>query len=517
MKRFFYPSNICVDHGYSMTSELLRALALGRRPAGRTLLTADWVLAWRDGSHHLVSRGEIVMENGEVIFAGKTFPGEVARRIDFGAALVSPGLIDLDALSDLDTYTLVLDNQPGWARGRIWPRSYVESGPYEMYSPEELAFQKRFSFGLLLLNGITSAAPIASLYYRQWGETTAEFDAAADAAGDLGLRVFLSPAYRSGGTVLDAPGRFVQEFDEERGLRGLRDAVAFIERQQGRHGGLVNGLLAPDRVETCTLELLQRTMAAADDLDCRVRLHMAQGAMELETMQRLHGMTGPQWMAHHGLLSERLIAPHATHATPRDLELYAAHGVSIAHSPLVSARMGSLLHSFAACRTLGINIGMATDTAPPDMLLNMLMALVTCRISEKKSDAVLSADLFDAVTIGGAKALGRTDIGRLSPGARADIAVFRLDDPHMTPSIDPITTLVLGGSGKITQAVFVDGRLSMLDGKLPGFDMRAARRQAQTQFEGLVAKYPDRSWEHPPVETLFSPSYPLWPNDQKTS
>jgi cytosine/adenosine deaminase-related metal-dependent hydrolase len=66
-------------------------------------------------------------------------------------------------------------------------------GPYEMYAPEELAFQKRFAFGQLLLNGITTAAPIASLFYREWGETVAEFDAAAEAAGDLGLRVYLSP------------------------------------------------------------------------------------------------------------------------------------------------------------------------------------------------------------------------------------------------------------------------------------------------------------------------------------
>jgi cytosine/adenosine deaminase-related metal-dependent hydrolase len=484
-------------------------LALGKRPAGRTLMTAEWLLAHRDGGHRLVPRGELVIENGDVIFAGTRFDGEVTRRIDFGSALISPGLVDLDALSDIDTYVLVTDNQPGWAKGRIWPRSYVERGPYEMYGSEELAFQKRFAFGLLLLNGITTAAPIASLYYREWGETVAEFDAAADAAGDLGLRVFLSPAFRSGGMVLEAPGRITPVFDEERGIDGLADAIAFIERQHGRHGGLVNGMLAPDRIETCTLDLLRRAMAAARDLDCRVRLHMAQGPLELETMRTLHGATGPQWMADHGLLSERLIAPHATYASPGDLQLYADHGVSIAHSPLVSARMGSILSSFAACRKLAINIGMATDTAPPDMLMNLLMGLVACRISERAPDAVLSANLFDAATLGGARALGRTDIGLLAAGAKADVAVFRLDDPHMTPTIDPITTLLLGGSGKVTQAVFVDGRLSMLDGQLAGFDIHAARQQAQRQFEGLIAKYPDRSWQHRPVSELFSPSYPI--------
>ncbi|MBN9244343.1 MAG: amidohydrolase family protein [Mesorhizobium sp.] len=493
-----------------MTSDPSRHLVLGERPKGPTLLTAAWLLAHRDGTHHLVPNGELVIDGGAVVYAGPRFEGEAARRIDFGTALISPGLIDLDALSDLDTYLLVTDNQPGWARGRIWPRSYVERGPYEMYSPDELAFQKRFAFGLLLLNGITTAAPIASLYYRQWAETVAEFDAAADAAGDLGLRVFLSPAYRSGGMVLEGPGRMEPVFDEERGLGGLADAIAFIERRHGSHGGLVNGLLAPDRIETCTLTLLQRTTAAARDLDCRARLHMAQGAMELEVMRKLHGATGPRWMADHGLLSERLIAPHGTYATAEDLQLYADNGVSLAHSPLVSARMGSVLNSFASYRKLGINIGMATDTAPPDMLMNLLAGLIACRISEKKSDAVRSAELFDAATLGGARALGRTDIGRLATGARADVAVFRLDDPYLTPSVDPITTLVVGGSGKVTQATFVDGRLSMLEGKLAGLDIVKAREQAQAQFEGLVAKYPDRSWQHPPVAELFSPSYPLW-------
>lgn len=218
-----------------MKPDLSSHLVLGERPDGRTLITARWVLAWRDGGHALIPDGEIVVDRNEVLYAGPRFEGDVARRIDFGTALVSPGLIDLDALSDLDTYLLVHDNQPGWAKGRIWPRSYVESGPYEMYSAEELAFQKRFAFGLLLLNGITTAAPIASLYYRQWAETVAEFEAAADAAGDLGLRVFLSPAYRSGGMILEGPGRIEPAFDEPRGLQGLADAIDFIERNHGRH------------------------------------------------------------------------------------------------------------------------------------------------------------------------------------------------------------------------------------------------------------------------------------------
>lgn len=496
-----------------MMNKALETLPLGSRPEGRALITASWVVGHKDGSHRLLRNGEVVFEQGEILFVGHNFAGEVARRIDFGNALISPGLIDLDALSDLDTTILGIDHHPGWAKGRVWPRSYVEAGPYEMYSEEELAFQKRFAFGQLLLNGITTAAPIASLFYREWGETVAEFDAAAEAAGDLGLRVYLSPAYRSGGMVLEAPGKMVPVFDEERGFQGLKDAIAYIERQNGRHGDLVRGMLAPDRVETSTLGLIQRTDAAARELGCKFRLHMAQGAMEVDTVRMLHGSTAPVWLAKNGLLSDRLIAPHATNATDEDLGLYAEHGVSIVHCPLVSGRGGSILKSFSDCRERGINIAMGTDTTPPDMLMNLLAGLITGRVADGAPDRLRAKDLFDAATIGGAKALGRSDLGHLSPGARADIAIFRLDDVFMAPSIDPITTIVTGGSGKITEAVFVDGRVSMVNRQLAAFDMQKARDQAQAQYDGLIAKYPERSWNNPPVSEIFPPSYPVEENE----
>ena len=486
----------------------LSDLPLGARPAGRTLLTADWVLAHDGHSHILLQRGEVVFEGGAVIFTGHDFPGEVARRIDFGKALVSPGLIDLDALSDLDTTILGIDHFPAWKKGRVWPQSYIENGPFEMYSPEELAFQKRFAFGQLLLNGITTAAPIASLFYREWGETVAEFDAAADAAGDLGLRVFLSPAYRSGGMVLHGPGDMRPQFDEARGLAGLQDAVDYIRRQAGRYEGLVQGLLAPDRVETCTAGLLQATFQQAAELDVKVRLHMAQGAMEVETVRALHGCTAPVWLARQGLLSDRLIAPHATNATEEDLQLYADHGTAIVHCPLVSGRGGSSLKSFSALKAKGITIAMGTDTTPPDMLMNLLVGLITCRMNDGGPERILTRDLFDAATLGGAQALGRSDLGRLAVGSRADIAVFGLDDVAMCPSVDPITTLVTGGSGKVTRAVFVDGRLSMRDGHVAGIDMDAARDRAQAQFDRMVALYPLRTWDHPPLAEIFPHSYP---------
>lgn len=483
----------------------------------RTLIRARWVVGHSEGRHRLLENGEVVVEDDRVVFVGHGYDGTADRSIGAGEAIVAPGFVDLDALSDLDTTILGLDNQPAWRKGRIWPRSYLRHGPFEMYTPEELAFQKRYAFATLIRNGITSALPIASLFYREWGETVEEFTAAAEAAAELGLRVWLGPAYRAGNLVVEDDGRITEHFDEARGLRGLEEAIAFCRDLEGRAKGLVRTMLAPDRIETCTPELLRRTADAGRELGVPVRLHSCQSKLEYETVLKLRGMSPPEWMRSLGFLHERVLLPHGTwtNDTPgidrpgHDLEIIRDSGASIVHCPLVSARGGTILRSFARLRGLGINIGLGTDTSPPDMILNMQMGLILARVADGNAAALRSEDLFDASTLGGARALGRDDLGRLQPGAKADLIVVDLGRPHQGQAIDPIQTLMVAGHGRDVRSVMIDGRWVMTDRVIPGVDEAADTARAQAQFERLMAQYPLRTHGNPAVEEIFSSSYPV--------
>ena len=115
----------------------------------------------------------------------------------------------------------------------------------------------------------------------------------------------------------------------------------------------------------------------------------------MATVKALHGSTAPVWLAREGLLNDRLIAPHATSATTEDLALYAANGVSVVHCPLVSGRGGSSLNSFSQLRDMGINLAMGTDTTPPDMLMNMLVGLITCRMNDGGPEKAVSYTHLD--------------------------------------------------------------------------------------------------------------------------
>ncbi|WP_438752250.1 amidohydrolase family protein [Pararhizobium sp. O133] len=499
-----------------MTSSTVNISAT-RRPKGRVLMTARWVVGHRDGRHCLLQNGEIVFEDGMVIFVGHGFDGEVAERHDQGSAIVAPGFVDLDALADLDTTILALDNHPGVDKGRVWPRSYMEAGPFEMYDAEELAFQKRHAFATLIRNGITTALPVASLFYRAWGETAEEFSDAARAAAELGLRVYLGPAFRTGNLVVEEDGSITTHYDEARGLAELDRAIDFCHRYEGAAGGLIRTMFAPDRIETSAAALLRRTADAARALDVPTRLHCCQSKMEYDLVLARHGMSPPEWLQHLNFLGEKTLLPHGVFvsgsrhiARPgHDLEIIHDAGAVIVHCPLVFGRMSGAIDSFSRYRELGIRIGMGTDTSPPDMIANMQIGLILNRVLEARPDACRSEDFFDAATIGGADALGRPDLGRLQPGAAADMIVIDLGLPHHGQVIDPIQTLLVAGHGRDVRSVIIDGRFVMRDRVIPGIDEAADNARAQRQFDKLKSLYPKRTRGHPPVEKIFSSSYPI--------
>ncbi len=493
------------------------------RPRGVVLMTARFVIGHRGGRHVLIENGEVAFADGTVIFVGRGFGGPVARCVDYGLALIGPGFVDLDALADLDTTILAYDNQPGWQKGRVWPRDYIAAGPVEMYSREELRFQKRHAFASLIRNGITTALPIASLFYRAWGETVAEFTDAAQEAAALGLRVYLGPAYRTGNQVVDADGTIGTHYVEERGLAELADAIRFCERMENTAGGLVRTMLAPDRIETCTPALLRRTAAAGRVLGVPVRQHACQSMIEYELVLRQHGMSPPEWMASLGYLTERTLLPHGIYVSGsrhidrpgRDLEIIRDFGASIVHCPLVSGRGGNAIDHFGRYRAMGLRIGLGTDTSPPDLVANMQLGMILARVMAGGPHAVRSEDYYNAATTGGADALHRPDLGRLEPGARADITVFDLDRSHTSQVIDPIQTMMLTGHGRDFSTVVIDGRFVMENRVIPGIDELADNARAQAQFEGMMAKYPQRTLGHPPAGAIFSSSYPVdWDGDR---
>lgn len=477
-------------------------------------LTARWVLGFDGADHLLFEDGEVVIDGGHVLRVGHRSPAPADRHEDLGEVLLAPGFIDLNALADVDTTILGFGGKIASA-AKNWSSDYA-AGARDVLTPEQMLTAARGAFCQLMLSGITTALPVTSLLFRRWAESGAEFDAVAGLAGELGLRLFLGPSFRSHVNVMERDGRIGQLADEASGLAGLADAVAFIERNRGAHDGLVSGLLVPSTIETCSDELLRRTAEAAQSLGVPFRLHCCQSLTEAELIWKRSGKSSIAHLRDLGVLSERALLPHAIelggpNADPvlaeADRAALARSGATVVHCPLVVGRGGRRLDDFACFRDQGIRLAMGTDTAPPNMLMNLQLGLAMARMGD--AQATGPADYFRAATLGGAQALGRPDLGRLEEGAAADIVAWDLSALDMQPVHDPIEALFLMPPGLRARHAWIAGRQVVSDGKIAGIDEDQLAADMQAIFVQLRDSYGERNQEGHSWQTLFPPAFPV--------
>jgi 5-methylthioadenosine/S-adenosylhomocysteine deaminase len=234
-------------------------------------------------------------------------------------------------------------------------------------------------------------------------------------------------------------------------------------------------------------------------------------------MLRRHGLTPVELLADTGLLGPDAILGHCIISTAhhlaalpqgRDLDVLAVSGASVAHCPLVFARRGNALESFHRYRAAGINVGLGTDTYPRDLISEMRWASLVCKIVEHDFTVATSADVFAAATLGGARALGRQDLGRLAPGAKADVVVVDLGKLRIGPYRDPIRALVQCGTGDDVDQVWVDGRVVVEGGRVIGVDEDRLLADAQREAERLWATVPEWDGRHRATEEYAPSSLP---------
>jgi cytosine/adenosine deaminase-related metal-dependent hydrolase len=235
-------------------------------------------------------------------------------------------------------------------------------------------------------------------------------------------------------------------------------------------------------------------------------------------MQRRHGLSPIQWMDDLGILSERSIIGHGIFldhhpwlhwTTRKDLGLLADQGATVAHCPTVFLRRGIALNTFGEYSRRGINLGIGTDTYPHNYLDELRTTLYTARAVGGSVADLSTGNVFDAATIGGAKALGRDDIGRIEVGARADLVMVDLKHPAMMPVREPLRSLIYVAGDRAVRDVFVNGDQVVRDGTVTTIDLAAASQALEDAQQRSMEKVPGRDWAGRDTDTLAPMVLPM--------
>lgn len=475
-----------------------------------------YIIGYDADDHIIINNGEVVYENDTIIYVGSNYEGDVDEVIDAGNSVVSPGFIDLNALGDIDHDLIHVEIPKEKVKNLGWSEDYYENHRYEPFTAEEEAFKSLYAYTQLLLHGVTTGMTITSVLYKKYGETYEELEAAVHHAGKLGMRMYLGPSYLSGKQVVKNNGEVYIRMDEEEGRLGLKRAVKFVGNYDNAYDGLIKGMLAPERIEYQTEENLINTKKAANELGCLIKLHAAQGQFEYEHIYQKTGMSPIAYLNSIDFLGKNVGIPHSYFVTSYsessrgegdDLALLEETGTTVIHCPIIIGRHCSALESFASYKRREINLSIGTDTFPPCFFQNIRTASMLSRIHEKDHKDCRLADIYRAATLGGAKFLGRDDIGRLAPGCKADIIIIDLDGYHIGPIDDPIRTMFLSGLPTDIKMSIINGKTVMKDRKIPGIDLEEIKVKGQQYYEKLKRSYMERDYQKLPEEEIFPPSF----------
>ncbi|MGW7686320.1 hypothetical protein ACWGID_36590 [Kribbella sp. NPDC054772] len=133
-----------------------------------------------------MSPGQVEVDGTTISYVGPPRATAAGERVDLGNALLMPGLIDLDAVSDIDH--ALLDS---WSSRTVeWSPEYAANGRRHTFDADQRRTVRRFAFAQLIAHGITSAMPIASEVHSEWAESYEDAVAMAEEAEALGLRYF---------------------------------------------------------------------------------------------------------------------------------------------------------------------------------------------------------------------------------------------------------------------------------------------------------------------------------------
>ncbi|MCS6801146.1 MAG: amidohydrolase family protein [Chloroflexota bacterium] len=464
----------------------------------RTRIRCGELIAFDGAEHRLLRNVDLVVRDDRVESIGNA-AGPFDAEIDASHRLVSPGFVNLHLHSGSTVATRLVTER---RYPSLFNAGYLAFSPRKGATPigagERAEIGGRATAVELLKSGCTTVVDLGQ---------GCDPEAMATIFGELGIRAYLAPGFRSGAHVF-VDGRLEIEWFPDEGLAALRAAVAFIERHAGRFNGRIQGMLFPYQGDTCTDRLLQETKAAARALGVKMQMHAAQSLYELHEMLRRTGKTTIQHFAEIGFLGPDLILAHCPFITghpstglpgDEDLRLLGAFGVAVCHSPTTLFRRGHLLRSFDRYRAAGVTLALGTDHYPRDMMHEMRLASLMGKVAENDPGAADSLAVFNAATIGGATALGRPDLGRLYPGAKADLLVIDLRRIGAAPLRDPVQDLVLTGIPSDIKLVMIDGRVVCENGVVPGIDEDRLVAELQANAEAIFATIPN--W-HPTGGTV---------------
>jgi 8-oxoguanine deaminase len=432
-----------------------------------TLLANAYVLTMDDnGTEH--ESGWVLLADGLVREVGAGDRPEADDVHDLNGAIVTPGLVNTHhhLWQNLTRARAQEENLFGWLEALypVWA-AIDEEAEYAA---------ARAGLAELALSGCTT---VFDHHYLFPAGGNGLLEAEIRAARELGVRIVAARGSMDLGESKGGlpPDSVVEDRDE---------ALAATERAAALADGAQVGIaVAPCSPFSVTRELMSESAELARRLGLPLHTHLAETAEEEEYCRELYGCTPVEYLEQVGWLARDVWCAHCVHLSAAEVLRFAGSGVGVAHCPTSNMRLGAGIAPVRRMLDEGVRVGLGVDGSASnergDLFLEVKQALLVARV-RGGPNALTARDAFRLGTRGGAAVLGRADIGELSPGRRADLAVWRTDGLELGGASDPVGGLVLSGPHRVDR-LYVAGEEVVREGRLVRADEEEIAREHHRQ------------------------------------
>ncbi|MBQ1079723.1 8-oxoguanine deaminase [Nocardiopsis sp. B62] len=432
-----------------------------------------------DGAEY--ADGHVVSRDGVITAVGAGPPprveGEV-ERIDGRGCVATPGLVNThNHLYQWATQGLFADGTLfEWLVGsyEIWHRldADVVSGTT--------------SAGLahLALSGCTTASDHHYIYPAGRGDIVA---AEVEAAREVGVRLDLARGSMDRGHSQGGlpPDSVVETL--EGALAGT--AAAIDAHHDASASSMTRVAVAPCSPFSVSRELMTGAAELARDRGVRLHTHLAETLDEEEQCLAEFGCTPVEYAEKLGWLGEDVWFAHAVHLSDAAIGRIAATGTGIAHCPTSNARLGAGICRVPELLDAGAKVGLGVDGPASSELTGlageMHQALLMAR-ARKGPQALTARQSLELATLGGARVLGRdAELGSLTVGKQADVALWRVDGFGHDVIADPVVALTFGPVPPL-ERLLVGGNTVVDRGELRTLSAETAAARGRAAHRSLM-------------------------------
>ncbi|MCA0042947.1 8-oxoguanine deaminase [Celeribacter litoreus] len=438
---------------------------------------ADVILTM-DDTRQEIRGGDILVRDGVIEAVGHGLYDDDAHIIDARGRLVTPGLVNTHHHLFQTLTRAVPGGQDallfGWLKTLypIWAR----------FGPDHMRISALTGLAELALSGCSTTSDHLYLF-----PNGARLDDTIEAAQSIGVRLH---ATRGSMSIGESSGGLPPDSLVEREEDILNDCIRVIDTfHDPNPGAMIRVAVAPCSPFSVSRELMRDAAILARDKGVMMHTHLAENDEDISYSLEKFGCRPGQYAEELGWTGDDVWHAHCVKLDDQEISLFARTKTGVAHCPCSNCRLGSGIAPVRQMRDAGVPVGLGVDGSASNDSGNLIAEARTGMLLQRVvngADKMSPREMLEIATRGGAQVLGRTDIGYLAPGMRADIAIWDMSGIEAAGSWDPAALLLAGPMA--VQDLFVEGRQVVADGRMTTVDMttilNTQRRLATELMQG---------------------------------